>query len=127
MAPLLTSAAALLLLGFAVDPTPKTATPRAYESTNTTIDEGEASCLSTTVDRKGTQAVIWLRNTCEIRVNYALCVHRSDDAKYTLAKGSLSPGAADDQRVVLSSAAKTFVHKANFCSGIMCVVTEPNC
>ena len=100
--------------------------PKPYAPPKVQIDE-EPSCLTLTIQRGGQGASVLLRNTCALRVNYALCVRRSDDAQPSISKGSLSPAAVDEQPVPFTSKTKTFAHAETFCSGIVCEVATPEC
>jgi hypothetical protein len=100
--------------------------PRPYEPPRVQVGE-DPSCLAVTVERTGRGATILLRNVCALRVNWALCVRRSDDAKPMLAKGSLSPAAVGEQVIPFTSKTKTFAHAETFCTGIICEVATPEC
>ena len=115
---------ALLLLAAPVAPTP--IVPRQYEPPKTQVDEDPA-CVVSVVQPKAPTANILLRNVCAVRVNFALCVHRSDDQQPTVTRGSLSPAAVYDQDVPFTSKTKTFTHRSNFCAGLTCEVAAPDC
>jgi hypothetical protein len=100
--------------------------PQPYEPPKVQVED-TASCLEVSIERGGHGALIYLRNTCALRVNWSMCVRRSDDKKPMIAKGSLSPAAVDEQAVVFTSKTKTFAHAETFCSGVMCEVATPEC
>ena len=130
MPKLVVAAAASLMLGSgalaATTPPKPLGEPKPYAPPKVQLDE-DPSCLAVTIERKAKGATILLRNTCALRVNYALCIHRSDDAKPMFAKGSLSPAAVDEQPISFTSKTKTFAHAETFCSGIVCEVATPEC
>jgi len=100
--------------------------PRTYEPPKVQVD-GDPTCLAETVESTRPNASILLRNTCAVRVNFALCIRRSDEAKGQVTRGSLSPAAVYGQDVPFNAKTQHFTHKANFCSGLVCEVTEPDC
>ena len=123
-------AAALLAIGpaaqAATTPPKPIGEQKPYAPPVVQLDE-DPSCLALTIQRGGQGASVLLRNTCALRVNYALCVRRSDDAQPMIAKGSLSPAAVDEQPIPFTSKTKTFAHAEAFCSGIVCEVATPEC
>jgi len=100
--------------------------PRTYEPPKAQIDS-DPTCLAETVESTRPNAGILLRNTCAIRVNFALCVRRSDEAKGQVTHGSLAPAAVYGQGVTFTPKTQHFTHRANFCSGLICEVTDPEC
>ena len=109
----------------AITPPPKSPPPQPYVPPQTV--EEDRSCLDVMVERIDPDAEIMLRNTCALRVNFALCVRRSDDAQGAVSRGSLSPTAVHGELVRFTPQTKTFTHKAAFCSGITCKVAAPEC
>jgi len=105
---------------------PPATAPRPYEPPKAQI-ESDPTCLAETVDSARPNASILLRNTCAIRVNFALCVRRSDEAKGQVSHGSLAPAAVYGQDVAFTSKTQHFTHRANFCSGLTCEVADPEC
>src|SRR4051812_17132423 len=61
--------------------------------------EDEATCVATTTQADKDQTTVWVRNTCPLRINFALCIHRPEDREPLVTKGSLSPSAVYDQVV----------------------------
>ena len=126
--PLLT-AALVLALGApalaAVTPPPQSVAPRPYEPPKADTGE-EPSCLAETIE-SGPKAGILLRNTCALRVNFMLCVRRSDETKGVVTQGSLAPAAVYAQDVPFTAKTRHFTHRANFCPGLTCEVTVPDC
>jgi hypothetical protein len=110
----------------ALPPAPPQTQTRNYEPPKAQVDE-EPNCLATTVEPKEPHAGILLRNACAVRVNFALCVRRSDDAKPLITHGSLSPAAVYGQDVAFTPKTRNFTHRSNFCSGLTCEVAEPDC
>jgi hypothetical protein len=104
---------------------PPTAT-RPYEPPKVQV-ESDPTCLAETIESARPTASILLRNTCAIRVNFALCVRRSDDAKGQVSHGSLAPAAVFGQDVAFTPKTQHFTHRANFCSGLTCQVADPDC
>lgn len=104
---------------------PQTVT-RPYEPPKAQIED-DAACLVEEVAAKAPDPGLLLRNTCAVRVNFALCVRRSDDAKPEVTKGSLSPAAVYARDVAFTAKTKHFTHRANFCPGLTCEVAEPDC
>jgi hypothetical protein len=100
--------------------------PRTFEPPKAQI-ESDPTCLAETVESGKPNASILLRNTCAIRVNFSLCVRRSDEAKGQITHGSLSPAAVYGQDIVMGGKAQHFTHRANFCSGLVCEVVDPDC
>jgi hypothetical protein len=100
--------------------------PRQYEPPKAQVEEDPA-CVAVVVQPKEPNANILLRNVCEIRVNFALCVRRSDDERPTLTRGSLSPAAVYDQDVPFTPKTRNFTHRSSFCAGVTCEVEEPDC
>jgi hypothetical protein len=126
----LLAAAALLVLGSAAfaatTPAKPIGTPRPYAPPKVQVED-TASCLAVTIERGGRGATIMLRNVCALRVNWAMCVRRSDDRKPMIAKGSLSPAAVAEEIVLFTAKTRTFAHSQTFCSGIVCEVATPEC
>ncbi|MDB5452850.1 MAG: hypothetical protein JWO33_1428, partial [Caulobacteraceae bacterium] len=108
-----------------VTPPPPAASPRAYAPPKAEVGE-EPTCLAETI-ASAPNAGILLRNTCPLRVNFALCVRRSDEDKAQVTKGSLSPAAVYAQDVPYTPKTQHFTHRANFCPGLMCEVAVPDC
>jgi hypothetical protein len=102
------------------------AQPKPYEPPTMRLDE-DPSCLALTIDRGAKAATVLVRNTCALRVNWSMCVKRSDDAAPTFAKGSLSPAAVDEHLIPFTSKTTTFAHAETFCSGLTCEVATPQC
>jgi hypothetical protein len=127
--PLFAPLAALALAGpalAAVTPAPPPPAPRPFLPPKAELGE-EPSCLAETID-SAPNAGILLRNTCAIRVNFLLCVRRSDEAKGTVTRGSLAPEAVYSQDVPFTAKTRHFTHRAHFCPGITCeVITVPDC
>lgn len=126
---LLTLAALALICGPALAATPVApppAAPRPYEPPKAQLAE-EPSCLAETVQSDRADAGILIRNTCALRVNFALCVRRSDDTASTITRGSLSPADVYQQAVKFGSKTQTFHHASTFCPGLTCQVADPTC
>ena len=109
----------------AIAPPPRPAQPQPYVPPQA-IEE-DRSCLDIVVEHSRPDAEILLRNTCALRVNFALCVRRSDDAQGAISRGSLSPSAVYGEPVRFTPQTKTFTHQATFCSGVTCKVAAPDC
>lgn len=109
----------------AVKPAPTRAAPQPYAPPQA-VGEEESSCLDVAVE-SGPPGQIHLRNTCAVRINFALCLRRSDQSKGALSKGSLSPADVYSTLTPPSAPGRTFTHRANFCSGLLCQVVEPDC
>jgi hypothetical protein len=127
--PIFAALATLTLAGSAVaavSPAPQTPAPRPYQPPKAELGD-EPTCLAETVD-SAPNAGILLRNTCAIRVNFILCVRRSDETTSTVTRGSLAPEAVYSQDVPFSAKTRHFTHRAHFCPGITCeVTTVPEC
>ena len=118
----------LILVGsaLAAPSTPIPIQPRTYEPPKVQV-EGDPTCLAETIDSARPNASILLRNTCAIRVNFALCIRRSDEPKGQVSHGSLAPAAVYGQDVAFTPKTQHFTHRANFCSGLTCEVADPEC
>ena len=89
--------------------------------------EDDASCVATTTQAAKDQTTIWVRNTCPLRINFALCIRRPEDREALVTKGSLSPAAVYDQVVTFKGKGREFKQVTNFCPGLTCEVAEPTC
>lgn len=89
--------------------------------------EEAASCVETRVETNDSGATIFVRNTCPIRVNVAVCVRRPEDKAASVTHGSLSESAVYDVDVAMKGKAREFKKGVTFCPGITCQVTEPEC
>jgi hypothetical protein len=89
--------------------------------------EDEASCATTTTQAAKDQTTVLVRNTCPLRINFALCIHRPEDREALVTKGSLSPAAVYDQVVTFKGKGREFKQATNFCPGVTCEVAEPTC
>lgn len=124
--------AAALALGLggaaaaAVTPAPRPPAPQLYAPPQLAPEE-DRTCLGVRVETDQVDAEILLRNNCALRINFALCVRRADEAGVQIATGSLSPAAVHGEIVRLGARSQAFTHRANFCSGVMCKVAPPEC
>jgi hypothetical protein len=125
----LVASASLALTGPALAAAPSgppPTAPRPYEPPKAQV-ESDPTCLAETVESSRPNASILLRNTCAIRVNFALCIRRSDEAKGQISHGSLAPAAVYGQDVAFTPKTQHFTHRATFCSGLICEVADPDC
>ena len=109
----------------AVTPPAQNPTPRPYQPAQAELGD-EATCLAETID-SGPKAGILLRNTCALRVNFKLCVRRSDETKGVVTQGSLAPAAVYAQDIPFTAKTRHFTHRTHFCPGLTCEVEAPDC